>query len=245
MRISPREEQASERPESYTRKQLFQIRLNRQLACVVFVIASLNSLAAFSARGREPDPAVTVRVLNYAGAKTSVLVAAERAAGQILQDAGVEVIWFNCRLDASSDSSIDPCRQPLSPSEVVLRMLTNDNRRGITDDAFGSAVPPVLASIYYEQALWLATRTGYILHHLVGCVMAHELGHLLLGPGSHAESGIMKRHWGAKELRLMDWSGLHFTPQQAKLIRAEAEARMGRDSKDIVAANPIDYDRTW
>jgi hypothetical protein len=126
----------------------------------------------------------------------------------------------------------------------VLRVLTNDSRRGIASDAFGSAVPPALANIYYEDASSLAARTGYSLHHIVGCVMAHELGHLLLGPGSHAETGIMKAHWGAAELRLIVGSGLHFTPQQAKLIRAEAQLRRDRDAKQIFMASRAGDDRT-
>ena len=61
---------------------------------------------------------------------------------------------------------------------------------------------------------------------MMGCAIAHEVGHLLLGPSSHSAGGIMRGEWGPKELRLTLMGGLLFTSQQAKVIRAEARRRM-------------------
>src|SRR5215469_6736856 len=35
---------------------------------------------------------------------------------------------------------------------------------------------------------------------ILGCVMAHEIGRLLLG-SNHSATGIMKAHWGRKPVR--------------------------------------------
>ena len=35
---------------------------------------------------------------------------------------------------------------------------------------------------------------------MLGCAIAHEVGHLLLGPSSHSAGGIMHGEWGSKEL---------------------------------------------
>jgi hypothetical protein len=46
--------------------------------------------------------------------------------------------------------------------------------------------------------------------------MAHELGHLLLGPGAHSKSGIIQPHWSAMAMQ--------FNLRQAELIRSRLRA---------------------
>jgi hypothetical protein len=207
----------------------------------LLVAASLNCCAAVLARS-ETIPTIRVRVVNYAGATPTTVAAAELGAGQILRDAGLNVVWFDCRVVESSPNPSDSCRQPLSPAEILLRVLPENSRQGIANDAFGFAVAPVLASVYYQHAVLLAAGTGYGVSVILACVIAHELGHLLLGPRSHSETGIMRGHWGRDELRLLVCGGLHFTPQQAKAIRVETQARMRRESTEIVVASSVDYD---
>jgi hypothetical protein len=54
---------------------------------------------------------------------------------------------------------------------------------------------------------------------LLGCLMAHELGHLLLVRGSHSPAGLMKNRWSQSEMDLVTASLLMFTKEQAKSIR--------------------------
>ena len=77
--------------------------------------------------------------------------------------------------------------------------------------------------------------TGANVSNMLGHVIAHELGHLLLGSNSHATSGIMRSRWQAAELQSLAHGALFFTPDQVKLMQARlqkgekyAEARLGR-----------------
>ena len=54
------------------------------------------------------------------------------------------------------------------------------------------------------------------LAEILGSVMAHEMGHLLLGSNAHAISGIMRAHWESGELRRIAMGTLVFLPEQAK-----------------------------
>jgi hypothetical protein len=215
-------------------EQILRSRLRCRIALGLIVAASLNCCAALPARSEESIPAIRVRVFNYTAATPSTVVAAERGAEQILRDTGVRMIWLDCRVGVSSDNPSDPCRQPLAPNEVLLRVLSDRKRNGIPDDAFGFAVPPILASVYYEHVRFLAARTGSSVASILACVMVHELGHLLLGSGSHSEIGVMKGKWGSNEMRQIAWGGFHFTPQQSRLIRGEAQVRMLRESAQII-----------
>ncbi len=64
-------------------------------------------------------------------------------------------------------------------------------------------------------------RHGVILGHLA----AHELGHLLLGAGSHSSLGIMHVPWRLKELDVIAQGLMVFTPQQTESMRTNIRAR--------------------
>ena len=59
-------------------------------------------------------------------------------------------------------------------------------------------------------------RTG----DLLGCVIVHELGHLLLGRDSHSATGLMSAVWQVNELRQASQGILFFTDNQQNRIRA-------------------------
>lgn len=55
---------------------------------------------------------------------------------------------------------------------------------------------------------------------ILGYVMAHELGHLLLGRGAHSFTGIMRGGWDRHQILSVEMSSLRFTNEQARLIRS-------------------------
>jgi hypothetical protein len=61
---------------------------------------------------------------------------------------------------------------------------------------------------------------------ILGSVVAHEVGHLLLGLNSHTSAGVMQPHWERNQVRQVMTGVLLFTHEQSKLIQAEAQTRM-------------------
>ena len=209
-----------------THKQLRPVQLRLHLAMSLLVASNL-SCGVFSAHAADASPTIKVRVINYtAAASFTTVTRAEREAARILEDAGLNVVWLDCPVGQSAAKPTDPCREPLLPTDILLRVLTDKNRKGVQGEAFGFAVVPVLASVYYEHAVSLARYGDYETPKILGCVMVHEIGHLLLGLNSHSDFGIMRAHWRRKEIQKIMWGGLHFTPQQSEMIRAEGQTRM-------------------
>ena len=64
-------------------------------------------------------------------------------------------------------------------------------------------VVPVLASVYYDYAMHLARSDSaeFEIPTILGYVIAHEVGHLLLGSNSHSGSGIMQGQWERGQIR--------------------------------------------
>jgi hypothetical protein len=58
-------------------------------------------------------------------------------------------------------------------------------------------------------------------------VMAHEIGHLLLGRNSHSVSGIMRGTWGSAELRAIAQGALRFTRGERKRLVTMTALRTG------------------
>ena len=69
----------------------------------------------------------------------------------------------------------------------------------------------------------IGADTGLILGH----VIAHEIGHLLLPYDSHATSGLMQGGWDQEQARRAEMGWLTFTPDEAALIWGRQETVSG------------------
>ena len=77
------------------------------------------------------------------------------------------------------------------------------------------------SDVFYDRALELHADWNVNLSDILGNVMAHELGHLLLGSNSHFGDGIMRAQWQGEELRRLSRGSLWFTSEQASHMRGK------------------------
>jgi len=180
-----------------------------------------------SLKSTAPDLKLTVRVYNYAQTPSTVLAEAERKASRILGDAGLKSVWLDCPIVPSTDVPQNPCPEPIEAAEVRLRILSVPVRNSLHDTAYGFAIAPALASVYSESVLRFARNDEgeFEASIVLGCAIAHEIGHLLLGSNSHSVSGVMCAHWERKHIRQALMGAMLFSPAEAKLIQAEMRRR--------------------
>jgi hypothetical protein len=180
------------------------------------------------ASAADASPTIRIRVTNYTQATPGMLAGAEHQAGRILGKAGLQTVWLDCPAGHSTADPQDPCGEPLEATDIALRVLSESSQNKFQDTAFGFAVVPVLASVYYDYVAHLARSDDaeFEVPIILGSVIAHEIGHLLLGSNSHSDSGIMQGHWERGQIRQALMGTLLFTPEQAKLIQGEAQTRM-------------------
>jgi hypothetical protein len=178
-----------------------------------------------SASENDPNLTMTILVYNQAQAPPAILIGAEREAARILSQAGVRTGWFDCSAGHSDAGSQDICQKGWGPMNIGLRVLAKPTGR-LQDTRFGFAVIPALASVYYDyKARFVSDDIGLGLPMILGCAIAHEVGHLLLGPNSHSNQGVMQAEWGKRQIRQALMRDMVFTAEESRLIRAEARTR--------------------
>lgn len=199
----------------------------RSLARSSLVLAALGFVFGFvrpTLSGPKPAASLTVLMYNYAEVSPATLATAEREAFKILGAAGVRVVWVDCLEKLPSSESKELCQRGWSAQTPGLRLLSGHVTGMYEDREFGFAAIPALATVNYEriEAWYGRDAARDVLPIMLGCVMAHELGHLLLRDRGHSTIGIMQPRFGDEQMRQALTARLRFTSQQAKLIREHA-----------------------
>jgi hypothetical protein len=168
---------------------------------------------------------LTISVHDYADVPAWLLAPAEARASRIFRRAGLETVWLNCRprVEGAKACSI------ADGTHLVLLIIPHALRaQSINRNELGIALLDEMGSGYYAYAFYdrvrqLADLLG-LRYELLGAVLAHEIGHLLLGLNAHSVGGIMSAHWQNKELLDISKGVLSFLPAQARTMRDRLNA---------------------
>jgi hypothetical protein len=169
--------------------------------------------AAFGASAQHTQ-VITLMVLvdDSASVPANILAQAREDAERVFQPIDVEIVWLEqngARLeDAAALRSV-----------VVVHLLTREmtDRMHAPDPVLGIAAGTGLATVFYNRIEDLSpTRDANEIACMLGHVIAHEIGHLLLPQKAHSRSGIMQ---AGLNMQLAARGGLFFTASQAHQIR--------------------------
>ena len=136
---------------------------------------------------------MTLVVCDSVGVPPDVLAAARETTSRVYRRIGVEIVWRD-KADqgrAGSPESPDAASGALT---LYVRLLPAawHPPAVVTPGAMAfTTIGGRVASVLFDRVLALAASDRLVPAHLLGYVMAHELGHLLLGSRPHAVSGIM------------------------------------------------------
>jgi hypothetical protein len=208
-------------------------RLARAGATLIMSILVCSAPLGAQSSDTEPARTLTVLVYNYAEAPPATLAAGERLANQILAAAGARADWVECGSTLPKANPKDLCQNGWTPQTPALRLLPGANK--YREAEFGYSAIPILATIYYEKIARRAQRDNSEAERsvLLGCVIAHELGHLLLAEPGHSANGIMQPQWGSTQIHQALAGNLLFTKEQGTRIQSQARilASLPRNSE--------------
>lgn len=163
---------------------------------------------------------LTLVIYNHAHVGRETLAAAEKTVSEILEPANVQLVWRDGFAYAAERRGIlNPA--PEDPATLVIKLQPESEaaRYGVRSACGGIGFPS--GAIVFVRN-FDSTRLGYI--------MAHELGHILLGPNAHAIVGIMRATLLPEDWEKAAQGTLGFTHGQNEQIRTWIVKRRRADS---------------
>ena len=160
---------------------------------------------------------IVIRVYDYAGMSSWDVERARTTSEQILLTADVRPTWWNCGPIVPAAPA--PCDHPLTPNQFVVRILGAPARPSFVlgySLIDKTRLTGQVATVFGERIRQTSARLRIDSGVLLGRVIAHEVGHLLMGTTTHAYAGIMSARWSDTVLQ-------HGTPVDWRFHRDEAE----------------------
>jgi len=219
---------------------------------LVFLSAALSiesAQAPAAAQCLANRPAVTVQVRNYAHVRAKSLAKAEAIAGRMYRQAGVGIEWLGeIPRDASGTHTApeaeEPRANPVAQLTIDIVTASIARRRGYSDDVVGFvSVPPGggmgrVGHVVYERIKDVAAGGASSTTDILGIIIAHDIGRLILGAGSGTLNGVMTRTWSLDDLQRVNPMALSFTPAETE--RVHATLQRDSDSGDCLASSTPD-----
>jgi hypothetical protein len=178
-------------------------------------VVAVATLTAGHAAASPAEPAgVVLHVTDYAQVPAGELLEAERLASQVYERIGVRIIWTGgWATEATADSA-------LQLDVIILNAKMTAQRRPARPMALGEAGHVSRrAFIHFARVIDHAIETRSDPRLVLGLVLAHEVGHMLLPEYSHTPSGLMRADWKGRLTTIPD-----FLPAQAAEIRSQLTA---------------------
>lgn len=185
------------------------------------VVLFLGAIASHPAAATGRDPIViAIKIKDYAGVPSSVRETAQAEAARVYAAIGVNVLW-------QFSPAADEHEPAASTANLRVNILSPAMTRRLTPPPDAAATAPRtrekcgrVAYVFYDRVQQIAQGHLARLGLLLGLVIAHETGHLLLPFNSHSPFGIMRAAWDRDQMRRGMAGDLQFTPSQGDQIRS-------------------------
>ena len=171
------------------------------------IVAAVLMVVGTAGAAETQEPAtIRLQLRNEAKVPEDVLDESRQEVGRIFARAGFEVMWT----DAAPQLTVN----------IVLDALGYDRA---ASQVMGVAVPAksgAIVMVFFRQVGLFARTYRVDPVAMLGHVIAHEVGHVLLATHLHSATGLMRGAWDHAQMREVARGGLTFTDGQARKIRA-------------------------
>lgn len=187
-------------------------------------VLSLALLGGLSGRA-EAQSTGTLRfnVQDYVGISHLGMADAMKTATAIFAAVGIEVGW-TYRCFRGCGGQVGVARESSGDAATDLTIFINPEAMTFTTfprSVMGSAARgSSVAYTFLDRVSEFAFKRNLLVATVLGHVIAHEVGHLLLRQG-HTARGLMREEWFKQDLELARTGRLGFTPEQGARIRAQ------------------------
>ena len=202
------------------------------------IIAVAAACALFAPVASAEEERLTISVYDYANVDAAALAHAARRVTASFAAVGVVVQWEE-RCTGPRCSSTDA--RPLPPAGQMAALTVYIFPEERTPQHYPRSVmgaAPIgsfLAYAYFDRVRAFAFQRNLFLGTVLGYVIAHEVGHLLLREG-HTSFGLMRALWTSSDLHAMQQGRLGFTGEQGARVRAEVGRLNARGAAYVLSS---------
>lgn len=184
--------------------------MNTGRTAMLLAVSTVAWLPPSAAAEAPPGP-VQVALRNDSLAPPDVQNLAQAEATRLYALIGVEIVWVSAATDDVAVRMVKLTTWEPREDRVPAMAL------GVTYSAEGAT--EARAYVFWLRVQRYAQQFSVGIDKLLGAAVAHELGHMLLPPGSHASRGLMRPTWDREQFRSAANGLLQFSPQSAVQIR--------------------------
>jgi hypothetical protein len=196
------------------------------------MLVGASVLSAEEAPGSSAALAVTIHVTDNANLSPTELAGAEAYATTAYRAAGLDIVWSSApwkpEAGQSGDALSIDVRLVIVPRDMAEKKCREEK---LGDSVLGVAISGAseargrIAYILYDRIARVAALRQTPFVRALGHVMAHEIGHLLIGVNSHSDEGLMRADWNTRERRPQT-----FTRSQVQQIRRRFMGTLGEST---------------
>jgi len=188
----------------------------------LLVIITLSHAGIGWSQTSTASPGITIALYDDVQLSPRLLADAKDEATRIYQKAGISIWWIICKSSGRIGQPDLRCQDPPSATRLNLRIVPR--AQTFSDGIFGVAFlssegSGAYSDVFYDSVEKLDRDWHVGLARVLGHVIAHELGHLILGSNAHSRQGVMCPRWHRDELHLASRGALLFSVEQARLMR--------------------------
>lgn len=200
------------------------------------VITLCAAVEVGASADRDRDPLLAIRVVDLVGLASPELRDALAATVAVFATVGIPVDWDVC---AGGAGSPGPACSGDRRRVLWVRVVPDVTRSVGTRSTLvlgAAAVDPVTrrgvhATVYPTRVRRFSERAGLDFAWVLGRVVAHELGHLILGSTRHQGPGLMRARWSAHE-GSRDPGRWRFSAQEGAQLRGRLAAEAHPPAQD-------------
>ena len=206
--------------------------MKRSLTALLALTLTHSLSSPSIAQQNSPD-ALTIRVYNFADVAANELSRAQQGTDEIFARSNVRFSWIDCTPNAERQPVDPKCNAVRGPSVLNLRLMPRrmEPKQGLPQGIFGFSMMSTsggfatTTNVYTDRVETIADGRKFRRPVVLGAIIAHELGHLLLGIGSHSKAGLMSLPWGPKALTAADQGTLGFSKKETKQLEKAVAQR--------------------
>jgi hypothetical protein len=185
------------------------------------IVATLTGRVAASDQDAETTLTISAHLTDYANLSISELTDAQAHATAAFRAAGFDLVWSSAPSSSAaawlSGSGWIDVRVVILSHKMAEALI---KARGLAGTVLGNTVTGApdasarIVYIFYDRIYRVAASHSASVRRGLGHIMAHEIGHALLGVNSHSDEGLMRATWEPWDPRVQT-----FTPSQVLQIR--------------------------